>query len=67
MNNSHKALLAALMAGLSSLVAALVESNPVTFREWLLVVLSAVVAGLAVYVIPPGRGIRTPAPPARRL
>jgi hypothetical protein len=49
---AHKAILAAVLAGLSSLVAALVEANPVTFREWLLVVLSAVVAGLTVYAVP---------------
>ena len=50
--NANKAILAALIAGLSSLVAALTEANPVTFREWLLVVLSALVAGLTVYAVP---------------
>jgi drug/metabolite transporter (DMT)-like permease len=50
--NANKAVLAAVLAGLASLVAALTERNPVSFREWLLVVLSAIVAGLAVYVVP---------------
>lgn len=50
--NANKAVLAAVLAGLASLVASLTERNPVSFREWLLVVLSALVVGLTVYVVP---------------
>lgn len=58
--NANKAVLAAVLAGLASLVASLTERNPVSFREWVLVVLSALVVGLSVYLIPPGKGVRTP-------
>lgn len=50
--HANKAVLAAVLAGLASLVTSLTERNPVSFREWLLVVLSAVVVGLTVYVVP---------------
>ena len=49
---ANKAILAAVAAGLTAFVAAVSEQAPVSYREWILVVLSAVVAGLTVYLVP---------------
>ena len=52
---SNKAILAAVLAGLASLVATL-QGRPdvasMTAVDWIIVVLSAVVAGLTVYLVP---------------
>ena len=53
--NSNKAVLAALLAGLASLLATLQgrpELESMRAIDWVIVVLSAVVTGLTVYVVP---------------
>ena len=50
-----KAVLAAILAGLSSLVATVsgrTDVDTMSAVDWLIVIVSAVVAGLTVYVVP---------------
>lgn len=53
MTQANKAIVAAVIAGLTSLVTDLqgADSN-LTFRDWVVVVLAALVAGSATYVVP---------------
>lgn len=53
--NSNKAILAAVTAGLASLVATLQgrpDLDSMRAVDWIIVILSAVVAGLTVYAVP---------------
>lgn len=53
--NNFKALVSALVAGLTVL---LVQGGDV-LPTWALLVVAALVAGLATYAVPPGPGLRT--------
>lgn len=51
--SANKAVLAAVLAGLTALLASLQGApDSLSFRDWLIIVLSAVVAGLGVYIVP---------------
>jgi len=47
-----KAVLAAILAGLSSFVAGRTDVDTMSVVDWLIIIVAAVVAGLTVYVVP---------------
>lgn len=49
---ANKAVLAAVLAFLGVLVKELTEKNPVSFRDWVVIVSSALITGVGVYVVP---------------
>lgn len=53
MTTANKAVLAALLAGLTSIIADLrgADSN-LTFQDWVVTILAALVAGIGVYLVP---------------
>ncbi len=59
--NTWKAALAAVLAGLTALVTDLQGRDDVlTFRDWVIIIVAALVAGGGTWLVPPGPGITTP-------
>lgn len=59
MTTANKALLGALLAGLTSIVTDLRGADSsLTFADWVVTILAALIAGIGVYIVPnyaPGR------------
>ncbi len=59
--NTYKAILAAVLAGLTALVTDLQGRDDVlTLRDWVIIIVAALVAGGGTWLVPPGPGITTP-------
>lgn len=53
MQTANKAILGAVLAGLATIIATLqAASNDMGAMDWIIVVLSAIVTGLGVYLVP---------------
>ncbi len=59
--NTYKAILAAVLAGLTALVTDLQGADAnLTLRDWVIIIVAALVAGGTTWLVPPGPGITTP-------